>query len=249
MISWFFRYKWETSFHTKNVVPEDLIDAWAGKNSSAEQAILASINGKDGLKETQKLVEEKMREMVKIQGELQEKALRNSPGVLSTYLNSLIESEKKKGADDEMINSLMAAKRNFDISAAGGQAKQREERDKKRVVNRIIEELDRRANLTKEQRLDEETKPSKFYNELHDLLPRHLKNNKAVPVKLEKSLLFGKYPPFKESLQRAGKLLRFLIRSWAPILYDEKSSNKGTEGDNHYEIDSKVSYERLLGTA
>ena len=193
-------------------MPQDLIDTWAGKNSSAEQAILISINGANGLKQTQKLVNEKMQDMVKIQEELQKTALRNSPGVLSAYLNSLIESEKDRGADDGMINSLMAAKRSLDISARG-EEKQREEKDKEDVINEIIRELVRRTSLKKEERLKEENVPNDYYNRLHDMLPHYMKENEAVPERLSKSYKgLGSYPPFKESLQRAGKLLRFLIR-------------------------------------
>ena len=202
-------YKWVTGETEEEIVPQDLIDRWAGKQGSAESAILESINGKGGLRDEQTRVNEMMQKMVKIQDELREQALRNNPGALLVYINGLIEAEKKRGSSDGVIESLMTAKENLRL-AAGSRKELEKETQKQVVMNKIITELTRRSLMTKEARVTEESTSSSFYDEVYDLLPQEIKAMKETPGKLQKSWLKS-FPPFKESLKNIGIALKILI--------------------------------------
>ncbi|KAL7579154.1 hypothetical protein ACA910_019175 [Epithemia clementina (nom. ined.)] len=206
-------YYWDVIKTTEEMVPQDLIKRWAGENGSHEKAIL---NALISLEKQQRHVVHLLNQAVDIQEELQAKSLRNNPRVALAYVESLIKMQEDRGASGEVLEALRQAKKQLRLQDEG-----KRQRDiykaNKDALQCIKDELERRSQLNYVERLNEETHPSDFYNQLLNKIPMEYRDKLPPPLKgntgwFPGKLLSNPYPPFSESLKRTGQALTELLR-------------------------------------
>ena len=203
-------YYWEVKTTAVKVVPEDLIKRWAGENGSHEQAIL---NGLELVERKQQHVLGLLNQCVELQEELRAVSLRNNPRIALAYVESLIQMQKDRGANEDVLQALHVAKKQLRL-----QNESRRQRAifnaKKAALECIKDELGRRSQLDHNARLHEERQPSEFYNTVWSKVPREIRDTLPPPLKAQTNRWSrgSSFPPFSESLKRTGEALSALLR-------------------------------------
>jgi len=195
---------------TRFVVPQDIINEWAGRNGTVEKAIF---EGLQVVEDAQNHANELLNQAINLQGELQNKSLRQHPKATLAYIDSLIQHNRDRGADESTLRSLRAARNSVSLEAEGCAKQQRGIKARAETLNIIKVELTRRSKKEPKMRVQEEKEPSDFYNKVFDAFPLHLR--KLIPPRLErKSSWLGtckQFPEFKVSLQNTAEALKVLI--------------------------------------
>ncbi|KAF3062915.1 hypothetical protein CFAM422_010440 [Trichoderma lentiforme] len=166
------RFIIDFEMHREQVVLKDLIQSWNQNTSTHEGVLLSAI---ETYLELQKELRDDIVVLAELTSKLMQTALLHDPTALITYIETLIQSARARGASPQQLNQLATAKGTLQlilkIKREGTKAK-RESEIMIDVLSAIQEEMIRRMELDVDQRLEEEKKSCNLYKRLYAKLPR-----------------------------------------------------------------------------
>ncbi|KAL5087851.1 hypothetical protein Trisim1_007502 [Trichoderma cf. simile WF8] len=195
--------------HREQVVPKDLIQSWNQNTSTHEGALLGAI---ETYLELQKELRDDIVVLAELTSKLMQTALLHDPTALITYIETLIQSARARGASSQQLNQLATAKGTLQlvlkIKREGKQA-ERESEIMIDVLGAVEEEMIRRMELDIDQRLKEEKKSCNLYNRLYAKLPRQIQ--RKITPSLREDFFLIKGATYLQNLKAIVSLVQTLL--------------------------------------
>ncbi|KAM0330220.1 hypothetical protein ACHAQA_004395 [Verticillium albo-atrum] len=204
------RYIITTEKYTREMVPQDLITLWNKNNNTLEGALVAAM---DEYLKLQEGLRTDILDLAKLSDELTDTALRHDPAGLISYIETLIQTARVRGAPPAQLAQLATAKNTLVLVReikGKGKGATRDSGILLDVVGAVRVEMDRRMKLSSNERAAEEKKPCTLYNDLFVKLPVEIQLLAPARLSTQGTLTRGALYP--ENLQAVVTLVQVVLK-------------------------------------
>ncbi|RYP23820.1 hypothetical protein DL765_000897 [Monosporascus sp. GIB2] len=204
------RYTITTEKHSEWMVPQDLIKRWNANNNTLEGALLTAM---DTYLQLQEGLRNDILELAKLSEELTSTALLHDPTGLISYMETLIQTARARGADPAQLVQLATAKNTLILVRevkGKGEGATRDSKILLDVIGGVRKERERRMKLSPNERAKEEEKSCTMYNDLREKLPLEIRDKASEPLRMES--MFSRGALYPENLQAVVKLVQVVLK-------------------------------------
>ncbi|EFX00284.1 fibronectin, type 3 [Grosmannia clavigera kw1407] len=179
-------------------------------SDNGRQTLLAAL---DDYLRTQQDLPTDIHVLASLTEELSSTALLHDPSALISYIETLIQAARLRGAPPEQLMQLTAA-RNALVVAREVKDRGREAAASSRILldalTMLRDDLARRMDLPSQDRGREDGQPCSLYNDLYARLPPAVQEK--APHPLEPKTLLSSGALYLENLRAVGKLVRLMLK-------------------------------------